>query len=43
MCSNGDPKGLKGKTRLEYFDVDEANEAYDELLDFGDMEDEEFY
>lgn len=28
MCTNGDPRGLKGKARLEHFNVKEANEAY---------------
>jgi hypothetical protein len=27
-CGNGDPKGLKGKKRLEHFDVKEANAAW---------------
>jgi hypothetical protein len=24
-CANGDPKGLKGKKRLEFFNAQEAN------------------
>lgn len=34
-CMNGDPKGLKGKKRLEYFDVKEASLIYEEMVKGG--------
>ena len=32
-CGNGDPRGLKGKNRLEHFSVREANSEYEMALE----------
>lgn len=32
-CGNGDPRGLKGKHRLEHFSVREANSEYEMALE----------
>jgi hypothetical protein len=41
MCSNGDPRGLKGKARLEYVNLNAANKKYQEMEERAERDEDE--